>query len=510
MQTLLDNKEKTVINHKNEEKMKTRITLIFLFGLLVGLNAQFSTPNTGVNWTLDDIATASPATVTVDGNTYTLHEDLMVEENDSLLLNEGLTLKIVSNVEIGVKGYFKSDAGEHQVVITATDPENHYKGFWFYDESEIYFKNTLIEYGGGLKVVTANFEMYDCEVSNNGSGSSTGGAISFSKGSPIIMNSYFNSNEKAALSSGANTSVAAIIEGNYFNGNHTANGNAPQINMGPSGPSDTIKIINNTVIGDRSLTKVGGISASSLVGVENNILIQGNIVKDNRYGITSMGNSSGIIADNIIEDNDTEGEPMLGGSGINLYSTTGMIVTNNQIRRNLWGVTLQGTAKANFGSDDEDDFNPGLNVFSENGNDGVIYALYNNTPNDIKALHNCWIEEQESTAEEVEEVIFHKLDDSELGEVFFDPFECGEEDEMGVSEIKDSGFTIYPNPTKNHFFVESKENGSLKIYDINGRLLQTENQLQGKNRIQIQLPKGVYVLVFESANKLESQKLVVQ
>src|SRR5690606_36552691 len=147
--------------------------------------------------------------------------------------------------------------------------------------------------------------------------------------------------------------------------------------MGPSGDADSIRIINNTVIGNRDLTMVGGISASSLVGVPNKILIRGNTVKDNRYGITSMGTSTGIIEDNLIEDNNTENLPMNGGSGINLFSTQLIYVTNNQIRRNLWGITLQGTAQVNLGSDDDEDFNPGGNVFSENGNDGQTYALFN-------------------------------------------------------------------------------------------------------------------------------------
>lgn len=487
--------------------MKTR----FLFSLLLvfiftNLKAQFSTPNTGVNWTLDSIAYHSPTTVTVSGNEYTLHEDLMIEENDSLSIIEIQTLKIAAGKEVGVKGFFKSDGMD--ITITAIDPANPYKGFWFYDESEVYFNNTLIEYGGGLKVVTANFEMYNSEVSNNSSGSSTGGAISFSKGSPKVMFSIFENNQKAALSSAANASVSAWIEGNYFEGNHQANGNAPQINMGPSGPSDSIRIINNMVIGDRSLTKVGGISASSLMGVDNLIVIKGNVVRDNRYGITSMGNSFGIISDNIIEDNDTEGDPMLGGSGINLFSTNEIVVTNNQIRRNLWGITLQGTALINLGNDDPDNFNPGQNVFSENGNDGEIFALYNNTPNPVSALHNCWIEDQESMYEQVEAVIFHKEDDPTLGEVSFDPFECGVI--MSTLDLNKNAFKIYPNPAKNSFFVESEEKGSLKIYDLNGKLIQSQGNLKGINQIQINVPQGVYLVEFETVNSKSTQKLIVR
>ena len=90
--------------------MKTRIlfSLILAF-IFTNSNAQFATPNTGVNWTLDSIAYHSPTTVTVSGNEYTLHEDLMIEENDSLSIIESQTLKIASGKEVGVKGFFKSD-----------------------------------------------------------------------------------------------------------------------------------------------------------------------------------------------------------------------------------------------------------------------------------------------------------------------------------------------------------------------------------------------------------------
>lgn len=469
--------------------------------------SQYSTPNTGVHWTLDDIVADSPTTITISGNEYTLHENLLVEVNDSLSLNENLTLKIDAGVEIEVKGYFSSNAEE--ITITATDTENPYKGFWFYDTSEVFFQNTLIQYGGGLRVITPDFEMHNCEMSynTNASGSSTGAAISFSNGSPVIKNSTFKFNVHPALSSAANSSVSAWIEGNYFEGNNTTNNNRPQINMGPSGDADSIRIINNTVIGNRDLTMVGGISASSLVGVPNKIMIRGNTVRDNRYGITSMGTSSGIIADNIIEDNNSEGLPMNGGSGINLYSTDLIYVTNNQIRRNLWGVTLQGTAQANFGSDDDEDYNVGGNIFSENGNDGQTYALFNNTPNTIKALHNCWIEGQESTYEDVEGVISHRADDDSLGEVLFDPFDCGVV--MSVDDIVKDTFIIYPNPAKDLFYIESEDKGNLNIYDLSGKKVFSKENLQGKNQIYISLPKGIYLIEFGNQKIKSTKKLLI-
>lgn len=486
--------------------MKNYYLITLLFGF-VFLNAQFTSPNTGVTLTLDDIANISPTTISVSGNEYILMEDLLIQENDALLLNEDLILKIEEDIEIEIEGGFTSDADE--INITAVDTERPFGGFIFRNTSNVYFKNTIITYGGGLRVLTYDFEMHDCEVSYQSAGVSTGGAISFSNSSPIIMNSVFKFNERAALASGANTSAAATIEGNYFEGNNQANTNAPQINMGPSGAGNITKVIDNVVIGDRDLTRVGGISVSSLLGVENNILIVGNEVRDNRYGIASMGDSSsGIISDNIIEDNDTEGEPMLGGSGINLFNTNTVQVHGNEIRRNLWGVTLQGTAQANFGSDNEDDDNPGLNIFSENGNGGEIYAIYNNTPNDIMALNNCWIEGQEVTIEDVEGVIFHFADDSTLGEVTYDPYiECGL---MNTVDLEKNKFEIYPNPAKHSFNVNSTTAATLNVYDLNGRLIQTYKVNSGTNNFFTEMKKGVYILEFITEHSKSIERLIVQ
>src|SRR5690606_38796062 len=110
-----------------------------------------------------------------------------------------------------------------------------------------------------------------------------------------------------------------------------------------------------------------------------------------------------------------------------------------------------------------------------------IYALFNNTPNTIKALHNCWIEGQESTAEDVESVISHIIDDPELGEVLFDPFECGIE--MGITDLNQSNFMIYPNPVKNSFTIDSTEKGIVKIYDLNGKLIQSETKTTNSKQI---------------------------
>ena len=150
-----------------------------------------------------------------------------------------------------------------------------FKGIRFEEGSAATFKNTTLEYGGGIQVLTTTFLMDNCTVRNFKSGLVTGAAINFSRGNPVVKNSTFLNNDLPAVASGANQSVALEFTNNNLSGNTKLNSNRPQINMGPSG-TGTTKILNNTVLGDRTLTKVGGISVSSLLGVENHVLIDGN------------------------------------------------------------------------------------------------------------------------------------------------------------------------------------------------------------------------------------------
>lgn len=487
--------------------MKNFFTISVLL-FITQLNAQYSTPNTGVNWNLSDLATLSPSTITQSGDIFTLHENLIVEANDSITITDNLTLKIDAGVEFGVKGYLKIEPNEDSgVSITSTDLDNPYKGFWFYDTSEIILKKTKIEHGGGLRVITANFLMDNCIVSNNhnATGSSTGGAITFSNGAPTVINSTFENNIHPAIGSAANARVYALIENNYFNNNNLTNNNRPQINMGPSGDEGVLRIINNEVVGNPDHHMVGGIAVSSLTAIPTQTEIRNNIVRDNRYGVTAIGPISGEITDNILENNDAEIDPMNGGSGISLYNTNLFTIRNNQIRRNLWGITLIGNATADLGTEE----NPGNNIFSENGNGGEIFALYNNTSNEISAIHNCWIEDVEATYEDVENVIFHQEDDESLGIVLFDPFLCGEEP-MAVTDLNNSKFVLYPNPSQNEFFIQSQTKGKLNVYDMTGRKLFSKSIEPKSNKITHKLKSGIYTVEFISENNKSTQKLIVK
>ena len=69
--------------------------------------------------------------------------------------------------------------------------------------------------------------------------------------------------------------------------------------------------------------------------------------------------------------------------------------------------------------------------------------------------------------------------------------------------------SIYPNPVKNNEFYISgiEKNETVKIYSLNGQLVQTINQVENKGKVSLKkLAKGVYIVT----TKNQSSKIIVE
>lgn len=489
--------------------MKKYFTFLSALAALY-LNAQFTSPGTGVTYNLTSLATAAPGTVINNGTYFQIAKDVTIKANDKLIIDENTIIKMDKDVTLFIFGEYQSMMDN--LVITPTIDGEAYKGIRFEEASIANIKNTTIEKGGGLRVNTTTFVMDNCIVRYNVTGVTSSSAIQFGSGiSPMIKNSQFIENNTSALGSGANITVSATIDGNYFYGNNKSNANRPQINMGPGGAAG-IKIINNSIIGDRTLTLTGGISASALVGGDNNVTIENNTIKDNRYGITVAGNSSyGKVSKNTIENNNTQNNPSQGGSGINFIGSGTQVmdvkVSENIITGNLWGVTLQGTAQANFGSDEPGKENIGLNVFKNNGNAGATYALFNNTTNNLEAKFNCWRDGELSDDTMVEAVISHNVDDATLGTVNFKPYNCAK---LAINEVSHIKNVIYPNPSNGQFTFDTEKAGNIIITDMSGKLVHSDIVKKGQNKLNLNLQSGTYLLLYQSEGAKSSSKILIK
>lgn len=399
-----------------------------------------------------------PSVFTVENNlTLGAGDTLRFENNDTIMLATAILVKISGHADF---------APSDTAFVTNLTDDALPKGFQLYgDEStaivrHVRFNGPSLKYGGKKQLIVE-----DCTFDYNNIKLASQGTISFASASDegvmhIIRNCRFLHNVTSAIGSGSNVPCGLLIENNYIEDCTTQNLNRPFINVNVGG-NDSVIIRNNTLIGAK-LRLPGGIGVINLLGTKgtNKYRISDNYIQDCRYGIYVQGASDGDIVNNTLIDNRYDIDPNTGGSGINLTasnSTATAKVTGNYIKGSLWGVTIIGKFEANLGKTDDpnaEDYNPGLNVFVENGNTMVAsevtggsydpshpYDLYNNTPLTQYAQGNTW-SVPEQTREQIATVIFDKADDPSLGEVIYMSATSAIE-EIGIEE--ESAPVIYYN-----------------------------------------------------------------
>lgn len=108
-------------------------------------------------------------------------------------------------------------------------------------------------------------------------------------------------------------------------------------------------------------------------------------------------------------------------------------------------------------------------------------------------------------------VVIELVDETSNNRVSFDNLSWTCYSRLATDDIdtKNQKLSIYPNPVKNHEFYISgiAKNESVKIYSVNGQLVQTIDKVEDKGKVSIhKLPKGVYVV----KTKNQSSKIIVE
>lgn len=419
-------------------------TVTFLCTALLAVSAyadEFVSAGNGTTYTLSDLSKIPACGVRSENGAWVLDSTFTISEGDVLKLQNNEVVKFTDGLALTIDGTL--DCAPADTVLVTRYGEGTPKGFRMYsDNANAILKNARFEYvgitfastNGSLKAENCTFYKYAASLS-------TSACINFSKAGKgnVIDHCYFLESGTGAVGNGANTPVGIKVTNSYFYCNNSGNSNRPQINLTCYGAED-VEISGNTVIGGH-FTKVGGIAVNNMLGqaFSNKVTIKNNVVKENRYGITVTGSLDVDIIDNDIIDNIYETNANNGGSGISLYDSAGkgkIYVKGNYIDNNLWGITIIGKPEVNAGKVEDKnaaDYNPGGNVFKNNGNNGVLYDLYNNGPNTVYAQGNVWnVETQDSTS--IEKVVWHKADFATLGEVIFMP--AGSKEQTSVNDVK--------------------------------------------------------------------------
>ena len=477
--------------------------IIFLLLVLSSaqLFAQYTTPNTGVNWSLDDLVTNSGGVVTGSFPNYTINNKINISANDRVFIYPG-TIVQFSGADSGfdVFGKFAS-VGMPNDTIIFTSPGQDSTGANFFG---IYFREssvdtaciigyTKVEYAYygvralGASPIIANAHFYKCRR-----------GIQLSSSDAIIHNNIIQKSYEYGIL--INVDSSPLIEGNMLVKNNTrATSAMNQISIGLQGNNSPI-IRNNIIEGGESVP-TGGISLwVSGASAFSNAIIEGNEIFNNSFGMTLFSSSNGVInaivRDNVIYNNNINPNAQVSGSGINVNGSpfNQPVITRNTIYGNWWGITVQnGTTvqpgpQPNIGNiENADTTDDGQNIIFNNVQGTTVYDLYNNCTNDIYAQNNDWGVYDSLS---IENHIFHKADNPAHGLVIFTPFSGPIPVELvsftanvsdnsvilnwvTASEVNNMGFEIEKSKVKSQ---KSNESGWEKIGFVEGKGTTTEIQ----------------------------------
>ncbi|RPI18415.1 MAG: T9SS C-terminal target domain-containing protein [Ignavibacteriae bacterium] len=497
--------------------MKKILLLIIFFNSM--LFADYSTPGNFKSWSLDSLVLYSGGNVTFSGGSYLFNGTISISQSDTLKIRTNAAVKLAASIAFNIYGTIIINPPD-SVKFTSIDTTNKFTEMRLDALSDAsIIKKLIFEYSfNGMRLFDTNPLIDSCTIryNCNGNSSITVPAVNLFQSNPIISNCKIYRNYKVAIGGGSNIANAPQIINNFIYENNIANGNVPQINLGQSGTGTTL-IKGNTIRG--LYTNAGGIA--TLAAGTLNIIIEDNIIKKNRYGITIQNvNTTAIIRRNIIDSNNIQGIPALGGSGINFYgnSTLTAIVTRNYIRWNLWGVTIQVSAKPNLGNlNNADTSDNGYNYIYGNYHNDTIPDLFNNTPDSIWAENNFWGTGNPSL---IEQHIFHKPDNPALGFVDYIPIYLPVS--TGNNNIKITGYSLsdaYPNPfnpsTVIRFTIPSKQYVKLEVFNILGELVSVilDKEVNGgENSVTFNagnLPSGIYFYKLTAGEYEEAKRMIL-
>ena len=453
--------------------MKRLLPIILLIiGLTSSTNAQWTSPGDGTTYTLPDLVTVSDGTVTNDGTVFTIHHDLTISPNDVLLINNQVTRIDAIGVLITIQGTFNCTNNARVKLYGSETPSLKFS-LRFENATNCYMHNMYLSDGAGIKLIESDVVFDDVKFVYF-TQDYCSSVIDIFNCSPTINNCFFMLNDGPAIGSPANGQSSPQITNCQFDCNSDKSTN-PQVNLGP-GSTDTILISGNTFDGTYDINaRVGGLSIADLMGVgDTKVKLVNNTFKEGRYGYNQQGQTiSSVIIGNQFINNNHETNPMNGGSGISIYgysTNCKAMLRNNIISGNLWGITAIYYHDIDMGTIDE----WGNNTIRENGNNGVVYDLYNNSTCDLMAVGNDW---GTIDLNEIRDHIVDQTDDPSLGLVTFIPY-------VGYTQLEENA----PKST-------ALDLSNATVFTITGQRVNSES-----------LKPGIYVVITDQGAK----KIVIQ
>ncbi|MEO8665828.1 MAG: T9SS type A sorting domain-containing protein [Ignavibacteria bacterium] len=506
--------------------MKKIFVLFFLF-LFSNSYSNYSTPGTGVSWTMDSLVTYSNGGVTAELWGYNLMDTISVSSADTIKVLSNCTIKMSMNIKLIVRGTLIINPPD-SVLVTALDTLLAPLGFEFLNASSVsMLRKMIFEYCSSIDLVNSNILIDSCVIRKNYPNNiQSSGSLDMSQSDPVISNCQFyrNANQAISMTDNANSSPK-IINNLFYANNLYTDGPAVQIYIADPRANTSVYFTGNRVYGTYNgaagSINVGGVAVRSTSITAFNVFIENNIIKRNNYGLllqTSWFDTLKIINNTIDSNNAFPNDSLNTGYGIRYQSGfySACILQNNKVRGNLFGVIQQSGFGGGINLGDlsmGDTNNTGLNKIYGNKYKGKEYAFITYDTNKIKAENNYW------GTDNADSILAHMYI-IPGGSVDFTPYI----NFVGISEpgeiVKKDFYLFYAypnpfNPSSNIVYsLPSSKYVRVSIYNILGnriKLLVNERQNAGNYTIKFDaqdLSSGIYFYRLEVEGFTQTKRLV--
>ncbi|KAB2849043.1 MAG: hypothetical protein F9K42_07925, partial [Ignavibacterium sp.] len=268
--------------------------LLLLFILISSqLFAQYTTPNTSVNWELDDLVANSGGVVTGTFPDYTINARVTIAANDRVFINPGTTVLFSgssSGFDINGKFWAVGTATDSIIFSSLTQDSTGaaYNGFYFMDpsvDSACAISYARIEYAyyglrcSGASPTLSNSYLWKCRRS-----------IYLQSGSnPIISHNRIERTFEYGIY--VTTGSSPLIEWNELINNNSQN-TSPKNQITVGTQNNNSPTIRHNIIRGGMFNRTGGISISTLIsGSSSSSEIAFNEIYNNSFGITMTGSN---------------------------------------------------------------------------------------------------------------------------------------------------------------------------------------------------------------------------
>ncbi|MBO4328679.1 MAG: hypothetical protein J5831_04615, partial [Bacteroidales bacterium] len=205
--------------------------LLLIIGLTSFVQAQWTSPGTGNDYTLPDLVNVTGGVVTDQGDgKFSINANLTISGTDRLVIDNQVVRIDIPGALVTLQGYL-SCTNTQRVKIYGTMTA-HY-GIRLENALGCDFRNLYLSDGGGIQVVESNATFTDVKFVYFTTDYCSS-VINIFNSSPLIENCYFLLNDGPAVSSPANGQSSPTILNCSLDSNSN-NSTNPQINLGPGG-----------------------------------------------------------------------------------------------------------------------------------------------------------------------------------------------------------------------------------------------------------------------------------